>query len=275
MMPEEATQDFNPFDTMGEVGTVDPNLPELQTPSNVDTRVKDKIMVDKDHTPTPTSPEWNDYVLSLFEPTELYNDRPQVHGLRRVAELLLGRVVSSRPSQVFPPESAETLGRATVVWEIVFEDGSLFSDVADCWEGNTDDAFCVFNTATAATRAESRALRKALRLRTVSSEEMTTKDTASIARSISQTTSKSKTTEGEYDTSGRMTDPQANFIDSKCKQLNLDVSVFFKEVYDLNVKRKIDKGQASSAIQKLNDFQQDKSLIPESIPAYTSDWRNQ
>jgi len=149
----------------------------------------------------------------------------------------------------------------------------LFSDVADCWEGNTDDAFCVFNTATAATRAEGRALRKALRLRTVAAEEMTTKNTASIARSISQTKNV-KSTEGEYDDSGRMTDPQANFIDAKCKQLNLDVTQFFKEAFDINVNRKVSKGQASSAIQKLNEYQQDKSLIPESITtAYLSDWR--
>lgn len=243
---------------------------ELQTPSNTDTSVKNVVEYDG---PKITDPEWNDHVLSFFEDNELFDGRPTVHGLRRVAALLLGRIVSSRPSQVFPPETAEALGRATVIWEIIFDDGSLFSDVADCWEGNTDDAFCVFNTATAATRAESRALRKALSLRTVAAEEMTTKDTASIARSVSQT-KKGKSTEGEYDDDGRMTDPQANFIDSKCRQLDLDVAKFFKEVFDLNVKRKINKGQASSAIKRLNDFQQDKSLIPDNIPAYSSDWRN-
>lgn len=241
----------------------------LQTPENVDTRVKDKIVMEG---PTPTSPEWNDYVLGLFDESELYEGRPLCAGLRRVAELLLGRIVSSRPKQVFPPMSGDQIGRATVIWEVVFADGSLFSDVADCWEGNTDDAFCVFNTATAATRAEGRALRKALRLKTVAAEEMTKKNTASIVRSISQT--KNVATEGEYDDSQRMTDPQANFIDVKCKQLNLNVAEFFKEVFEVNVKRNVNKGQASAAIQKLNDYQQDKSLIPDSITAYEPDWRN-
>lgn len=241
----------------------------LQTPENVDTRTKNRITMEG---PSPTSPDWNDYVLGLFDASELYEGRPLCAGLRRVAELLLGKIVSSRPTQVFPPSSGDQIGRATVVWEIVFEDGSLFSDVADCWEGNTDDAFCVFNTATAATRAEGRALRKALRLKTVAAEEMTKKNTASIARSISQT--KNIATEGEYDDSQRMTDPQANFIDVKCKQLNLNVAEFFKEVFDVNVKRNVNKGQASAAIQKLNDFQQDKSLVPDSITAYEPDWRN-
>ena len=246
---------------------------ELQTPENVDTTVKDRFMTEQnDSMIDPTSPEWNDHVLSYFEKSELYEGRPLTAGLRRVAELLLGRIVSSKPTQVFAPVSGNEIGRATVVWELVFADGSLFSDVADCWEGNTDDAFCVFNTATAATRAEGRALRKALRLKTVSAEEMTKKNTASIARSISQT--KQVATEGEYESSGRMTDPQANFIDVKCKQLNLNVAEFFKEVFDINVKRKVDKGQASLAIQKLNDYQSDSSLVPDSITAYSNDWRN-
>ena len=242
----------------------------LESPFDVDTSVKDEIVTEG---PNPTDVEWNDYVLGLFDEKELYDGRPLCAGLRRVAELLLGRIVISRPTQVFPPTEGDTIGRATVIWEVVFEDGSVFSDVADCWEGNTDDTFCVFNTATAATRAEGRALRKALRLKTVAAEEMTKKNTASIVRSISQTKAM-EATEGEYNDSQRMTDPQANFIDVKCKQLNLNVVEFFKEVFDVNVKRKVDKGQASAAIQKLNDFQADKGLIPDSINSYLSDWRN-
>lgn len=241
----------------------------LQTPENVDTSVKDKIAMDGPH---PTSLEWNDYVLSLFDDTELYEGRPLCAGLRRVAELLLGKIVSSRPTHVFPPTSGNEIGRATVIWEVIFADGSLFSDVADCWEGNTDDTFCVFNTATAATRAEGRALRKALRLKTVAAEEMTSKNVSSIVKSISQT--KRVETEGEYDDSQRMTDTQANFIDVKCSQLNIDVVNFFKTVFKINVKRKIDKRQASDAIKKLNQYQQDKSSIPESILNYSADWRS-
>jgi len=198
---------------------------ELESPQNVDTRVKDRIVTEA---PSPTSLEWNDYVLSMFDESELFDGRPTCNGLRRVAELLLGRIVVSRSVREHVPLDGNSIGRSTVVWEVVFEDGSLFSDVADSWEGNTDDAFCVFATATAATRAEGRALRKALRLRTVAAEEMTKKNTSSIVRSISQTTNVA--TDGEYDDSQRMTEPQANFIDVKCKQLNLNVVEFFKEV---------------------------------------------
>ena len=223
--------------------------------------------------PSITSPEWNDYVLSLFEENEKYDGRPKCHGLRRVAELLLGEIVSSRPVQVFPPTKGDEIGRATVIWEIVFSNGSTFSDVADCWEGNTDDAFCVVNTAAAASRAEGRSLRKALRLSTIAAEEMTSKDTASITRSISQTKAVDNT-QGEYEDSSRMTDNQANFIDVKCKQLNISGTKLFKEIFDVSTSRKIDKRQASSAIEKLNDYQQKSGTIPETIIGYNEDWRN-
>jgi hypothetical protein len=223
--------------------------------------------------PLQTSPEWNNWVMSLFEEDELFEGRPNCNGLRRVARLVLGPIISSRPSQVFPPANGgNEIGRATVVWELVFATGQVFGDVADCWEGNTDDAFCTFNMAMAATRAESRALRKALSIKTASSDEMTSKNTVTIVKELS---SKQNTnTEGEYDNSKRMTDPQANFIDIKAKQLDINVTEFFKEVFQVNVKRNVDKQQASNAIEKMNEYQHDKKLIPDSITKYQSDWRS-
>ena len=102
---------------------------ELQTPSNTDTKVKDVIM--DESAPSITSPEWNDYILELFADNELFDGRPTCAGLRRVSELVLGQVVSSKPTQVFPPSGGNEVGRATVVWEVIFSDGSVFSDVAD------------------------------------------------------------------------------------------------------------------------------------------------
>ena len=242
---------------------------ELATPSNTNTSVKDVI---DDGSPLPTDPKWNDYVLGFFEDNEMFDGRPLCAGLRRVAELLLGRIVSSKPTQIFAPTSGDEIGRATVVWEVVFQDGSAFSDVADAWEGNTDDMFQVFVTATAATRAEGRALRKALRLKTVAAEEMTSKDTAKIAKDISK--KKGLDVSTEYDSSGTMTDPQSRFIDSKAKQLDVDASKILKEVFNVVKVSKTTKKQASDVIEKLNEYQQDKNSIPTSFIGYNQDWRN-
>lgn len=243
---------------------------ELATPSNTDTSVKDVI---EDGSPLPTDPKWNDYVLSLFEENELFDKMPLTSGLRRVAELLMGRIVFSGPSQVFPPQSGNEIGRSTVVWKIQFEDGSTFCDVADSWEGNTDDMFCVYSTATAATRAEGRALRKALRLRVVAAEEVTKKDTAKIAQDISKKKGLDVSS-SEYDSSGTMTGPQANFIDGKSKQLNIDAQKVLKEVANVVNVSKTTKKQASDVIEKLNEYQQKKDTIPTDFIGYNQDWRN-
>ena len=159
------------------------------------------------------------------------------------------------------------------VWEVIFEDGSIFSDVADAWEGNTDDTFCVFNTATAATRAEGRALRKALRIKTVAAEEMTTKDTAKVAKSISKTNVVQKAG-AEYNSADRVTPNQLGFINTLAERNNIDPVKLFSKVFSLTQATKVTKAQAHNAIEKLNEYERDKSTIPENILGYDSNWRN-
>ena len=243
----------------------------LESPMNTNTSVRDVIL---DDGPDMTSPDWNEHVMELFEENELIDGMPLSAGLRRVSELVLGPVRSSGPVQVFPPKDDHSHGRATVVWKVDFMNGQSFSDVADCWEGNTDDTFCAYAVATAGTRAEARALRKALRLRSVAAEEVTKKDTAQIVRGISHAQNAQKTTVGEYEDTSRMTQPQSNFVDRKCEELNINVVNLFKEVFNVSVTRKVNKKQASAAIEKLNSFQRDMSSIPKTIIGYNSDWRS-
>ena len=188
---------------------------ELETQPNTDTSVTDVIASDA---PAMTDPEWNDYVMSMFTDKEMYNGNPLVNGLRRV-KVVLGPIVYSGPTQVFPPQRDDHHGRATVVFTVEFQNGMRFSEVADCWEGNTDDIFlCLCNRKAASTRAEGRALRKALRIKAVAAEEMTKKDTTKIVRELS---AKKESSDGGYDDSSRMSDAQSNFIDVKCRQLNI------------------------------------------------------
>ena len=220
--------------------------------------------------PDPTSPEWNDYVMELFEKDELIDGRPMAAGLRRVAELVMGPIVESGPTQVFPPQNDRDPGRATVIWRIRFQNGNIYSDVADCWEGNTDDKYVAFSVATAATRSEARALRKALKIKSVSAEELTEKDTSKIVR---ETVPVKDTTKGDYDDSKRMTDRQSNFIDVKCKQCDIDVIELFKNELGISANGKVMIKQASSMIDRLNYYQQNPGEVPSKILSYKSDWR--
>jgi len=241
---------------------------ELSTPSNTDTSVKNVVLNDA---PDMLSSEWHDYAMSLFEEDELMNGHPLVTGLRRVSELVLGQIMYSGPTQVFPVTRDDHHGRATVVFTVRFANGSEYSEVADAWEGNTDDMFCAYAVAIASTRAEARALRKALKIKGVAAEELTKKDTAKIVRDISKQTN---STSGDYDDQGRMSDAQSNFIDIKCKQLNVDGGRLLKEVFNVDQNRKVSKKVASDIIDRLNEYQRDKGSIPESIVGYNEEWRS-
>lgn len=238
----------------------------LQTPSNTNTSVKDVVVTDA---PSMLSPEWHDYAMTLFHESEMVDGHPLVAGLRRVAEAVLGTIVFSGPTQVFPVQREDHHGRATVVFTVEFANGVRYAEVADSWEGNTDDMFCAFAVAIASTRAEARALRKALKIKGVAAEELTKKDTAKIVRDISSTKT---TSEGEYNDQDRMSDAQYNFIDVKCKQLNIDGEKLFAS-FKVDSGKKVSKKIASDIIDSLNDYQRDKSSIPQDILGYQQEWR--
>lgn len=241
---------------------------ELKTPSNTDTSVKNVVMEDA---PSMLSPEWHDYAMTLFQEDEMMNGHPLVTGLRRVSELVLGPIVFSGPTWVKPTERDDHHGRATVIFTLEFANGLKCSEVADSWEGNTDDMFCAFAVAIASTRAEARALRKVLKIKGVAAEELTKKDTAKIVRDLSKQTSSSS---GDYNDSARMSDAQSNFIDIKCKQLNVNGTKLLSTVFNVSSSKKITKKVASEIIDRLNDYQRDKSSIPSEVAGYNEEWRN-
>jgi len=240
---------------------------ELSTPSNTNTSVKNVVLEDA---PSMLSSDWHDYAMTLFHDSEIVDGHPLVAGLRRVSELVLGTIVFSGPTQVFPVQRDDHHGRATVVFTVEFANGMRYSEVADSWEGNTDDMFCAFAVAIASTRAEARALRKALKIKGVAAEELTKKDTAKIVRDISNTKASS---EGEYNEQSRMSDAQYNFIDIKCKQLNVNGQKLFKE-FNVDSGKKVSKKVASDLIDRLNDYQRDKNSIPQELTGYQEGGRD-
>lgn len=143
----------------------------LDNAEEVDVNVEGKFEANvKPSHPDMGDPEWTDYVLSLFADKELDNGNPKVDALRRVAYKLLGPF-SSRTSVVQPPDLD---GRATVV--VTLEFGSGYSPIvvdgaADVSSVNTAREYAVHAVATAETRAEGRALRKALKLTKVLAAE--------------------------------------------------------------------------------------------------------
>jgi hypothetical protein len=227
-------------------------------------------------TPLTTSEEWHDYVMSQFKPNELIDGNPITAGLRRVVEIVLGEIIETGPTQVFPAQDPNGPGRATVVYRVILQEYSsgktkAYSDTADVWHGNTDDLFCAHPVATASTRAEGRALRKALKLRVLAAEELAKKDIISIVQqSLNQ-----QATDGEWDPNEKISSQQANFIDNKCSQLDVNVMKFVNiGSSNYNSINQVSKDTAKNMIVELNKYQNQTADIPPEIKGYISDWRS-
>jgi hypothetical protein len=119
------------------------------------------------------SAEWSDYVMTLFQTNELENGMPKVDGLRRVAHRVFGPF--DILTEVIQTPTIDNNNRATVIVRLQlgggFSPNRIITGSADVFSGNTDKAFAKHPVATAETRAEGRALRKALCLTKVLAAE--------------------------------------------------------------------------------------------------------
>ncbi len=241
-----------------------------ETLSNMVAEQEEKQTEQVKQTPGYSDPEWQDYVLSHFDPKELVDGKfPSVNGLRRVVDLLLGNVIQSGPILLQTSTDPTILAKAVVTYEVVIAwkldqyinmmDGRdlptrVFRAVASSYPMNTDDMYAVFPEAIAEVRAEGRALRKALRLAVVCADEITRKNTAEI---VKQTLAKAdKPTEGDWDEGALISDNQINSIKLMCERLGIDVVKFinsgskqYKDIVDIS------RQTAANMLKKLNAYQ--------------------
>lgn len=219
--------------------------------------------------PSMLSPEWSDYVMTFFTEKELIDGNPLTAGLRRVAELLIGEIVSSKPVDVQRVETGDPIGKTTVTYEVQFSlvdsEGrrytKTYADVADVWAGNTDDMFAVHAPATAATKAEGRALRKALKLRVVAAEELCKKD---VSQFLSQQSNQ---------IDERIKPEQIKYIDINCKKLNIDVVKFinsgektYSSIYEIK------RETAAKMVDLINKIKRGEQEVNKNLQGYSEDW---
>ena len=225
--------------------------------------------------PSPTDKEWSDYVLSQFSEDEKYNGLPTIDGLRRVATLLIGDIVRQDTQIVQCPSQPDN--RATAIHTIEFLNGysnngiqvcKSFSGAADSYWGNTDKIFNKYPVAMAETRAECRALRRALNLKTVSVEEI-----SEIAKQENVICPDELNLE-----TGRITNNQINFLEILVRNdqrgLDIDLQKFVQTKYpNINNIKELLHSQSLILQKELSELQQDKTKIPDEIKGYKIDWK--
>jgi hypothetical protein len=221
-------------------------------------------------TVTPNDLEWTDHVLSLLSDDEKISGNPTTDGLRRIFEKALNCRVLASVSDVVQTPEPNNEKRATVVHSITYllnegaRDQSDLNTVtingaADVFWGNCDKVYRNYPVAVAETRAEGRALRRALKLRKVVAAEELAKDIEDHP---------------DENSVSKITNNQINFIDVLAKRLNMNVSKLLesnalesKNIYSLS------HDNAVSVIRILSQYQQNVSQIPNELLGFNNDWK--
>ena len=218
--------------------------------------------------PTIHSLEWTDHVLSKLSDDEKIAGNPTTDGLRRIFEVVLDCTVISASTEIVQSPSIENEKRATAIHHLKFAMNSLpdssalkyrsVSGSADVYWGNCDKIFRNHPVAVAETRAEGRALRRALRLRKVVAAE-------EIAKDIED--------HPDHDTITKITNNQINFIDVLAKRLDINVIKLLDKLA-LNTTNiyNIGHGDAVNLVQTLTTYQQTNN-VPSELVGYNSDWK--
>ena len=221
-------------------------------------------------TVTPNDLDWTDHVLGLLSEDEKISGNPTTDGLRRIFEKALNcRVLASVSNVVQTPEPNNEK-RATVVHSITYflNEGSreqpelntvTINGAADVFWGNCDKVYRNYPVAVAETRAEGRALRRALKLRKVVAAE-------EIAAEIDD--------HPDQNTVSKISNNQINFIDVMSKRLNINVSKLLeKDNLDKNNVYGLNHEDAIGIIRQLSKYQQDMSGISDDLLGYTNEWK--
>jgi len=218
----------------------------------------------------PNDLDWTDHVLSLLSDDEKISGNPTTDGLRRIFESALNCSVISATSDVVQAPSPDNEKRATVVHTIQYVlknpepvDDSIkyrsVSGAADVYWGNCDKVYRNHPVAVAETRAEGRALRRALKLRKVVAAE-------EIAKDIED--------HPDENSVSKITNNQINFIDVIAKRLNINVVELLKinnlesaNIYTLSHE------DAVTIIRLLSSYQQNMDNIPQGVVGYNNEWK--
>jgi hypothetical protein len=213
--------------------------------------------------------EWTDYVLGLLSEDEKIKGNPTTDGLRRIFEIALKCTVIHSDTDVVQSPSPDNEKRATVTHKLtyVLNDNNLPSELlirsttgaADVYWGNCDKIYRNHPVAVAETRAEGRALRRALKLRKVVAAEELTQETEDHP---------------DANSVNKITNNQINFIDVIAQRLNINISKLLKQqsmevknIYDLAHQDAVD------IIRLLSKYQQSVGEIPEDIIGYNNEWK--
>lgn len=206
-----------------------------------------------------TDPSWSDHVMSHFVDNELKDGMPTCDGLRRVFKKLIGEITDRYVDVLKCPTMTDPT--ATVLCTIRYKKrGSVkefsTSDVFDVNNDNTPWPYSKASTATAATKAEARALRKGLGLVKVYSAE-----------EVHEAIDVSDVSMASVDGNKPISDSAKIAINTMANRLGIKPSKLFKFMsLDKEDVSNLTYTEGHAVLAKLNSFTRGEANGGESIP---------
>ena len=237
--------------------------------------VEDEVQIkEAPKIPKPTDPKWVEYVLDQLADHELISGAPTTDGLRRVTEKVFGEIVESDTEILEIPKLAFS-GKASAKHTLRIRKYDNTREGLAKWDMGDDlitVSACVdvlgerlpspFNqhlVSTACTRAEGKALRRALKIRVQTAEELANSDDDD-----------SKTLKEPIN------DQQIVAIKTMCKRNNVDLIKFVRS-YPNSDKvesiREVKNLEGRLMINKLSSFQREGT--PEEFVGYNDNWEEE
>ena len=209
---------------------------------------------------TDADPEWSEYVLDNMHDTELRDGNPTVDGLRRVTEKVYGEIIESTSDVLELPSAG---GRRCTIKHTLkirkYETDAIIT-VDGCVDVRYDKVPFPFNdhlVATADTRSEGKALRRALKLRVVTAEEM-------------DNSAEDDVMAAEED----ITDQQILAINQMCKRLDINLINFVKEICaGVESIKTVSNLQGRMLLSSLSEYQRNSDAIRKELLGYDAAWR--
>jgi hypothetical protein len=221
----------------------------------------------------PHDPKWVELILDKLEAREMIDGAPTTDGLRRVTEEVFGQIIGSETEILEIPSTnlKETI-RCTAKHTLTimrYDMGHMMqhsmmnggaplgiikvSACVDVLAENLPSPYNKHLVATACTRAEGKALRRALKIRIITAEEQ--QNSTEVVDEVEQ----------QSDT---ITDQQLLAINALCKKLNVSMKKLVQRSYpSVTSTKELTRGNGRDIISTLSGFQR-ASKLDESLLGY-------
>ena len=210
--------------------------------------------------PQEYEPEWSEYLLDQLSDSELINGAPSVDGLRRITEKCFGEILESKSNIIETPTSQNNQ-RCTICHTLTISKYRSAQTISvdgcvDVLYHKTPYPFKDHLIATADTRAEGKALRRALKIRVVTAEELQNEDEQEALSSDEL-----------------VNDQQILALNQLCKRLDVSVVSFVTGEYKVKQINKLRNLEGRLLIGKLSEFQRTPQDIPKTYIGYDENWK--